>query len=160
MLKHKQLMLMVPGLAKQEGKMDFYQALSPRGIYQTINVVRKIKEDSCDNPEFIFSATALYMRQTAEILHQTFPLAEVVFQDNLYTANEKNLLNFLSHLDDIFERLLILSEAEPIQKLVVQLTGQEHELLPSACLCICWPLDQSWKTIDQSNGQLTQLWMP
>lgn len=160
MLKHKQLMLMVPGLVKQEGKMDFYQALSPQGVYQTINVARKIKEDPCDNPEFIFSATALYIRQTAEILHHVFPLAEQVFRDNLYTANKENLLHFLSHLDDIFECLLILSEAVPIQKLVAQLTGQKHELLPSACLCICWPLNQSWKTIGQSNGQLTQLWMP
>lgn len=160
MSKYKQLMLMVPGLSKQEDKMDFYQTLSSQGIYQTINVVRKIKEDTCENPEFIFAPTALYMRQTAEIIHQSFPSSQLVFRDNLYASNEKNLLDFLIHLDDIFRCLLVLIESQAIQKLTFQLTGKEISLIPSGCLCICWPVHQAWKTIDEVKGQLVQSWQP
>lgn len=160
MHKHKQLILMVPGKQKPENKMDFYQPLSVQGIYQTVCVAEKIKEDPCDNPEFIFSATALYMRQTAEIIHQTFPSSELIFLDNLYTANKESLLRFLMQLDDIFAGVLILSESQPVQKLTLQLTGQEKKLSPSGSLCIHWPINQSWKTIGETMGRLVQLWLP
>lgn len=160
MSTYKQLMLMVPGQSKQEDKMDFYQTLSSRGIYQTLKVAHKIKKDSCEKPEFIFSATALYMRQTAEIIHQTFPLSDLVFRDNLYTTNAKSLLFFLKHLDDIFAHLLILSENLSIQKLTQNLTGQKLDLESSCCLCIHWPIYQSWKDIDQTEGSLFRIWSP
>ena len=157
---YKQLMLMVPGLRKTENTMDFYQSLSVQGIYQTVCVAEKIKEDSCDNPEFIFSGTALYMRQSAEIIHQTFPSSELDFRDNLYAANEKNLLYFLKNLDDIFDCLLVLSEWQAIQKLFIQLTGEGIELNPSGCVCIQWSAHQPWKIIDDKKGQLAQVWLP
>ena len=160
MTKYKQLMLMVPGVRKTENRMDFYQSLSVQGIYQTVCVAEKIKEDLCDNPEFIFSGTALYMRQTAEIMHQTFSSSELVFRDNLYAANEKNLLYFLKHLDDIFDCLLVISEWQSIQKLFIQLTGENIELNPSGCVCIQWPAHQAWKIIDDKKGKLIQIWLP
>lgn len=160
MSEYKQLMLMVPGMEKREDKMDFYQSLSVQGIYQTVCVAEKIKEDSCENPEFIFAATALYMRQTAEVMHQTFPSSKLVFRDNLYAANEKNLFNFLIRLDDIFRNILVLSESQPIQKLTFRLTGEEVHLTPSGCLCIHWPIHQPWKTIDETKTQLFQSWLP
>lgn len=160
MTKYKQLLLMVPGKMSRENKIDFYRPLSAQGVYQTMNVVRKMKKNLRKEPEFIFSAAALYMRQTAEIIHQTFMKSELVLRDNLYTANDENLSHFLSHLDDIFESILILAEIQPIQKLTRQLIGREVDLVPSACLCVCWPMDQSWKTIDEATGQVIQLWSP
>lgn len=160
MLKYKQLMLMVPGLEKREGKTDFYRSLSVQGVYQTVCVAEKIKEDSCNHPEFIFAAPALYARQTAEIIQQTFPLAQLVLRDNLYAANENTLLHFLTHLDDIFGCLLILNESLPVQRLAAQLTGQIFDLSPSACLCIQWPTRQPWKTIDATTGRLIRQWLP
>ncbi len=160
MSEYKQLLLMVPGVKKQEDKTDFYRSLSARGIYQTLNVANKIKEDSYDDPEFIFAATALYMRQTAEIIRQTFPSAVLVFRDNLYAAHEKNLLHFIMHLDDIFGCLLLLTEQQPIQELTIRLTGYTSELMPSGCLCIRWPAHQSWKNINKVPGQLVQTWLP
>lgn len=160
MSKYKQLMLMVPGLEKQEGKTDFYRSLSVQGVYQTVCVAEKIKEDSCGFPEFIFSPPTLYARQTAEIIQQTFPLARLVLRDNLYAANEQNLLNFLTHLDDIFGCLLILSEQQAIQKVLFRLTGQTIKLSHSSCLCIHWSTRQHWKTIDATKGQLIRQWLP
>lgn len=160
MSKYKQLMLMVPGLVKQENKVDFYCSLSVQGIYQTVCVAEKMKEDSCENPEYIFTSTSLYARQTAEIMCQTFPKAILVFRDNLYAANEKNLLRFLTRLDDIFGCLLVLSESQTVQKLLVQLTGQLPDLPASTCICIQWPNNQPWKTIGEITGQLTRLWLP
>ena len=156
MTKCKQLLLMVPGKMNRENKIDFYRPLSAQGIYQTMNVVHKMHE----KPEFIFSATALYIRQTAEIVQQTFPKAKLVLRDNLYTANDENLCRFLVHLDDIFDSILVLAEIQPIQNLTCQLIGQELDFVPSACLCARWPLYQSWKTIDKAKGQAIQSWLP
>ncbi len=160
MVKYKQLILMVPGQVKKEDKMDFYQSLSAQGIYQTLNVAQKIKNDRCLNPEFIFTSTALYARQSAEIVHQILPKSELAFWDHLYAAHEKNLLHFLTHLDDIFSSLLLLSDAQGIQKLTVLLTDKKLTFSPSSSLCIHWPITQTWKTIDQNLGQLYKLWHP
>lgn len=160
MSKYKQLMLMVPGMEKREDKMDFYRSLSVQGVYQTVCVAEKIKEDSCENPEFIFAATALYMQQTAEVMHQTFPSSKLILRDNLYAANEKILLHLLTHLDDIFECLLILAESKPIHKLIVRLAGQKMNLIPSSCICMRWPACQSWKTINENKGKMIRTWIP
>ena len=153
-------MLMVSGVSKTEDKTDFYRPLSVQGIYQTVCVAEKIKADPCANPDYILAPSALYARQTAEIMHQTFPTAEVDFRDNLYTDNEQKLLYFLRHLDDIFARLLILGENPAILKLTQNLTGRYVDLKPSCCLCIHWPIRQSWLSIDQRLGRIVRSWEP
>ena len=111
-------------------------------------------------PEYIFASPSLYIRQTAQILHQTFPLSILVLRDNLYVDDEKALLNFLTHLDDIFCCLLLVAYEVPLQQLTIRLTGKKADFRHSSCVSIRWPMEQSWKTIGKNKGELVDFWHP
>ena len=157
---HKQLLLMVHGDEIDNHQVDFYRPLSVQGVCQTLNVVQKIKSDSPIGPEYIFASPSLYIRQTAQIIQQAFPLSVLVLRDNLYVADEKILLSFLTHLDDIFGCLLLVAYEAPLYHLTIRLTGKKTDFRRSSCASIHWPKEQSWGKIAQCKGELTDFWHP
>ncbi|MBE6446216.1 MAG: hypothetical protein E7021_02300 [Alphaproteobacteria bacterium] len=156
----KQLLLMVHGDEKRNHQVDFYRPLSVLGVCQTLNVARKMKNDSQTVPEYIFASPSLYIRQTAQIVHQTFPLSVLVLRDNLYVDDEKALFRFLTCLDDIFACLLVVAYKRPLTQLTIRLTGKKADFCRSSCACIRWPMEQSWKTIGKNKGELVDFWHP
>jgi phosphohistidine phosphatase SixA len=156
----KQLLLMVHGDEKRNHQVDFYRPLSVLGVCQTLNVARKMKNDSQAAPEYIFASPSLYIRQTAQILHQAFPLSVLVLRDNLYVDDERALLNFLTHLDDIFGCLLLVAYEAPLYQLTIRLTGKKADFRHSSCVSIHWPQEQSWEKITQNKGELVDFWHP
>ena len=157
---HKQLLLMVHGDEKHIPEADFQRPLSVQGVCQTLNVANQMKIDSQICPEYIFTSSSLYARQTAQILNQAFPLAVLVSQDNLYVADDRALLRFLTRLDDIFSSLLIVAYERPLTLLTIRLTGKKAKFHASSCVYIQWPKEQSWKTIEKNRGDLVDFWHP
>jgi len=137
------------------GQKDFDRELNQRGQTDAPKMGRRLFELGV-SPEIIYASPARRTTDTAELvaeqLHYNTDL--VVFEEQIYEASVRSLLNFINALDDKYSRVMLIGHNPTLTYLAESLTKSELGNIPTCgAVNIEFNLD-SWKEVSQGNGEL------
>lgn len=107
----------------EEGEEDFERALNKSGE-EGAKFSGKWISNLEINLEKIFSSSAVRSKQTTEILAKQLKIPpKIVFESNLYLADEYDLLEYIKLIDDKLNNIAIIGHEPGLKRLILMLTG-------------------------------------
>jgi len=98
---------------------DFDRNLSQKGLYQCVELKKKIEHNNWDEVDFYVSSS----NRTQQTFNSIFFGNSCVLTDELYLVSSKKMLLFINNLKSL-KSICIVSHNEGISELASYLTGQ------------------------------------
>ncbi len=119
------------------------------GVYLNEKLSRKIA---------VYCSASNRTRETAAIVQSKFEYRNIQMKDELYHANQSQLLAFINQLED-HGPVLIIGHNEGITDLANYLTGEN--LYMNTCNFVCIDLNATnWQEVSRDSGQLVDNFRP
>lgn len=158
----KTLLLMRHGKSswKDESLEDYERPLKKRGKKDSKKIAKVIAESNLI-PDIILSSSATRARETVNIVVDVLEFEKrIVFSDELYMGEPRDVVNSLKNLTDDYESAMIVGH-NPGLEAYVQIVDGEIEALPTAGLGYLVLVLDSWKDISlETMGDLVGFWTP
>ncbi|NSW51474.1 MAG: histidine phosphatase family protein [Anaerolineae bacterium] len=159
----KKLILMRHGKSswKDEHLTDFERPLKKRGQHDVILMAKLLKQEKLI-PGLILSSPAMRCRETVLLANEVFGLPEeaIVWDDNLYMADEEDYLAALKTLPKDEKIVLICGHNPTMESLMQSMTGTIDVMSTAGVAYIKLDLE-AWGDIDEEvDGRLKALWRP
>jgi len=142
---------------------DFHRPLKRRGIQGAKQVGIWLLEQQLV-PDTIISSPAERAIDTAEKACQMMRLNEQCIhqEQRLYDANLEILIQILSQLSNIAQRVLLVGHNPGLAELLIYLAGkipEDHKILPTATLARL-DIPSPWDKIDKNCAELVEIKRP
>jgi phosphohistidine phosphatase len=134
---------------------DFDRELVASGISEAAKLGKKLAEKQIRIDKMI-SSDAARAQQTAKYISEqiSYPLKEIMYNNDLYEASVRRLINIVNTVDEKVENLLLIGHNPGLSDFVEMVTGETIGSLPTAGLVkIEFEID-SWKEVAGGNGVL------
>lgn len=125
---------------------DSERPLSRRGVRNAALMGRELKERGI-RPAAVFSSSSRRTRETLEIIAPVlgFPLERVRFEDALYLAAEKTLIDFILHLDDGLDEVMFCGHNPGLEETARFFLGKKAEKFPTCAFLEIRFAGDSWR---------------
>ncbi len=139
---------------------DHDRPLNDRGRRDAPRMGRLIQRQSLV-PDIVLTSTANRARRTAELAIEAWGQPTTLKPiENFYLAAPGVYLEWLVHLDDSTDRVMVVGHNPGVEELVRLLSGA-HETMPTAALArIDLPIDTWSELVPGVPGTLVDLWRP
>ncbi len=137
------------------GQKDFDRDLNSRGYRDAPKVGVRLK--SLDiKPDIVFSSPAVRTKLTSQFVIEQldYPLENIIYEDELYEASSRSLLNFINSINDEYNSVIIIGHNPTFTYVAEYLTGNVIGNIPTAgAVAIQLEID-SWKEASKDLGKL------
>jgi phosphohistidine phosphatase len=132
---------------------DFERPLNSRGL-ESIQLIGHELYNLEIKPDLVLSSPAKRAKQTAILVKESGGFeCEIKYQDKIYEASVRSLLNLVSEIDDKSDTVLIVGHNPGLEELIRVLTGK-IQVLPTATF-VKLELDiENWSQTDSNCGNL------
>jgi phosphohistidine phosphatase len=140
---------------------DHERPILDKGKKKTIVVANELKRRG-EIPEIIMSSTAVRASQTAEIFAEImgYPKDKIIYNKNLYHANDDQILEELYGLDNNIKSIMIVAHNPGLTDLVNIFTKDFIYNLPtSGVACVKFKSDK-WENIDTCKHKVEFILTP
>lgn len=138
---------------------DFERPLNDRGL-RTAPLMGKFMRKKGLEPALIVSSPAIRARQTAELVKDAALFnCDLSFEDRIYEASPRTLLQRASEADNADESLMIVGHNPGMEGFVHLLTGEIEAMSTAALAVIDLDID-TWDNIDEGCGDLKNVFRP
>ena len=137
------------------GQKDFDRELNQRGKTDAPKMGRKLFELSV-SPEIIYASPAERTKITSELVAEQlhYNTEHIIFEEQLYEASVRSLLNFINSLDDKYSKVMLVGHNPTLTYLAESLAKAELGNIPTCgAVNIQFDID-SWKEVSQGIGEL------
>jgi phosphohistidine phosphatase len=137
---------------------DRDRPLAPRGQRAAERMADHLRSD-VPHPNLVLCSPALRTRETLDRMSNAFVDAEVIVDDELYSAGEDELLERLRALADRFETVAVIGHNPGIHDLAIALAESGAELgrmgakFPTGALAVL-AFDGPWRDVSRGGGLL------
>ena len=147
---------------------DFERPLAPRGV-KAAPLIDAFMQEHDIHPDLILCSTARRTMDTLNLLKKTFETSpEVVFEDKLYMASAREMLNIATTVSDTCRHVLLIAHNPGLHILALALAeiGQSDPYLqlinkyPTAALTVLDFDVDKWSKITTGQGRLRHFVMP
>jgi len=131
---------------------DHERRLSDRG-QRASTIMKNFFTTTNKNFDTVFSSTALRAVETIEIIKPSIKDTEIIYKKDLYTFDDRMMLEFISKITDDISSVLIVGHNPAIQEAVLRLSDadQNSNLLnriqhkyPTAAFCSLTSTIERW----------------
>ena len=135
---------------------DFDRPLMKKGIHDAHNVSASISK-FLPKTFLMWSSTAARALETALIFAQniSYPLESIIFKDDLYTFDEKQLEKVIKSCNNAFESVILFGHNEAITNFVNKFGDVFIENVPTSGFVALQFDAESWDTINKGKTQKT-----
>ncbi|MGI8788616.1 MAG: SixA phosphatase family protein [Pyrinomonadaceae bacterium] len=138
---------------------DFERPLNERGLEAAPLMGEMMKKNNFQ-PDIIISSPATRAKQTASLIKDAAQIVgEIKFDERIYEASPRSLVEVVSEIDDRNETALIVGHNPGLESLIKILTGK-LEPMPTAALAVVDLNIERWSEINSSTGSLRILIRP
>ncbi len=114
----------------QKGEDDFSRELSPKGEKQAKKLAGYFKKKKI-KADLVLCSSSIRARQTLEQMGKVFPKADIVFDEKIYQASPKSLLNVMQKTSDKYKNVVVIGHNPAVVTLAVALTNTEKSNIKS-----------------------------
>ena len=144
---------------------DFQRPLNKRGITAVEHFEDWLPAE-IHQPVLIISSPALRAWQTAVAASQSLRISEneILFSGKLYLASEKDILHFLSQVDEEIKSVLLVGHNPGLEDLIGYLVSEKlpnmtnGKILPTATLAHI-KLTKNWQHLCKGAGKLQKIYL-
>ena len=131
---------------------DKDRPLSKRGIDDAHLMAAEV-EEYLPKSYIVWSSTAQRAKNTAYIFAEnlSIPVETIIFKDDLYTFDEKNLENTIKSCNNQFDNLILFGHNDAITNFVNSFGNREVENIPTAGFVSLSFNENTWKDIRKGN---------
>ncbi len=132
---------------------DLERPLNKRGR-RDAPLIGGVLRDLGATVDFIRSSPAVRALTTARLLAEelSYPLADIVTEDAMYSAGAATLLNFVRQTPDSAKEVMIVGHNPGMHMLAESLAGFEETNLPTCgVVCVEFPIDR-WQDVKPGIG--------
>lgn len=147
------------------GRLDYERGLTERGLNDCELIAELILERGIA-PDFIYCSGARRARDTLQAVAHALPRdAKVEFEDAIYQASTKDLLDVLRGAPKKRESVLLVGHNPSIHDLSVEIARESEDLVrvaakfPTAALA-AFTYDGDWSDLATDTVELTQFTTP
>lgn len=138
---------------------DFDRPLNDRGRADAPVIGKHLDSENLSDPLLICSP-ALRTRETAQLVLLNASLhAEPRFDDRIYEASLRDLLQVVSEIDDTNQTAIVIGHNPGLEELLAFLTGETRPMPTCALAKIVFDV-VSWKDVKASDGTLESFVTP
>ncbi|MBU0987914.1 MAG: histidine phosphatase family protein [Proteobacteria bacterium] len=134
---------------------DFDRPLSKRGKKNAPFIGKKLKERQI-MPDLVLSSPAKRARKTATAIAKVigYPKKKIIFEDNMYHASARYLLEMVRKLDDKHETIMLFGHNPDFNDLADMLLKKNpvHNIVTTGVHCIKLNVDQ-WQKVREGKGE-------
>ena len=132
---------------------DFNRPLNERGVADS-KLVGKYARKQKVKPDLVLSSLATRAKQTAELFAAAAGLKNsLVFDERIYEASARRLLQVISEFDDDYEAVLLVGHNPSFEDLCERLTGAAKKVPTASVTCIDLEIDR-WAAPKGGKGKL------
>jgi phosphohistidine phosphatase len=144
---------------KDDSLRDFDRPLKERGRQAAKLIGRQLAAEKLDSP-YVISSPAMRARETSEIVLKSAGLRfEPVYDERIYEADRRRLLEVLSGLEEEKKVVLLIGHNPGMEELLEFLTG-ERQQMTTAALAKIKLRSSTWQEIREEDGHLEWLITP
>ncbi|GAB4162328.1 MAG: histidine phosphatase family protein [Rickettsiaceae bacterium] len=149
-----------------ENKKDFERVLTEQGKQEAIQAAKFLHQYQID--KIIVSYVKRTM-QTASIIQEQVPAAELQMVTELYEGSQEDIINLLTNQDDRSKHILVIGHNPLIYTTILELVEtdtKEYDVLvqssmPTARIVIIdFPEISDWHEITSKKGKITKIFTP
>lgn len=135
---------------------DFDRPLMKKGIHDAHNVSANISK-FLPKTFLMWSSTAARAVETALIFAQniSYPIESIIYKDDLYTFEEKQLEKVIKSCDNAFESVILFGHNEAITNFVNKFGDVFIDNVPTSGFVSLQFDAESWDEIDKGRTQKT-----
>jgi phosphohistidine phosphatase len=137
---------------------DHERPLAPRGRKAGKAMARHLREADV-RPELVLCSTATRTRETLDAVRGAIGEPEVRFEDDLYAASERELLDVLHCVDDGVGSVLVIAHNPGLEDLAAALTGVTQEKFPTGAFATL-TFDGAWPDLEPGTCDLAAFVVP
>ena len=138
---------------------DFDRPLNERGRADAPLIGKHLASENMSDP-FLICSPALRTRETAELVLLNANLnVEPRFDDRLYEASVRDLLQVTNEMDDATQTAILIGHNPGFEELLAFLTGETRAMPTCALAKIVFDV-VSWKDVKASDGTLVSFVTP
>ena len=147
---------------------DHDRRLSDRG-QRASTIMKNFFATTNKNFDTVFSSTALRAVETIEIIKPSIKDTEIIYKKDLYTFDDRMMLEFISKITDDISSVLIVGHNPAIQEAVLRLSDadQNSNLLnrvehkyPTAAFCSLTSTIERWTHIGDTMFKIQEFICP
>ena len=143
---------------KDASLRDFDRPLKRRGRKAAQRIGEWLSREKPDDP-LVICSSAVRTRETARLVLESAGLhAEEHFDDRIYEASLRELVEVVSEIPDEKEIVILIGHNPGFEELLAYLTG-EGRRMPTAALAKI-KLEVSWKDVKAGVGKLDSFTIP
>jgi phosphohistidine phosphatase len=132
---------------------DFDRPLNERGVNDSKLIGRYARREMV-KADLIVSSPATRAKSTTELFSAAAGLKNsTVFDERIYEASARRLLQVLSELDDDHKRVLLIGHNPGFEDLLERLTGEARKVPTGSLTCIVLDIDK-WSAPKGGKGKL------
>jgi phosphohistidine phosphatase len=159
----KQLFLLRHGEAadKTGNQSDKDRELTTAGIQHIMRMAAHLAAQNLP-VDAIYCSSGLRARQTALLLLEKIDMEDdkIFFEDDLYDASTRTLMEFISRLDNSLKSVMIVGHNPALSYVAEYLTDTEVGSMAPGGIAIVRLTVSSWKEITKGAGELVQYFHP
>lgn len=140
---------------KQIGQLDKDRQLTTAGMKQTMRIAAYLRQEKTF-PDLVISSSSARTRETTTLISDALRIDSeiIVFDDELYEASTRTLLQSVTQLENNYHRVLFVGHNPAISYFAEYLTKAEiGEMVPAGMAIIQFD-SVSWCEVSQGVGQL------
>jgi phosphohistidine phosphatase len=139
---------------------DHERPLAKRGKKDAPRMGRLLREEGL-LPDLIVTSSAKRCRKTADhVIEQSGFRGEARITSELYEAKGEKLREFVSSIDDRFQRVLLVAHNPGMEEFLESLVGVYTPLTTAALAHLEVPIE-SWRELTaETRANLVRLWQP
>lgn len=150
----KKLIIVRHAHAVHDGSADFKRSLTEDGQEEAAQAGKILKKNDL-SPDILLSSPAARAMQTAKkVAHKLdFPEDSIVYDSELYTADEDDILDIIKQTEDSCKILMIVGHNPTLLHLANNLAPESiYSLPPGGIIVIEFPKGFSWSDITNRSG--------
>ncbi|MHB9140066.1 MAG: SixA phosphatase family protein [Victivallaceae bacterium] len=151
----KKLIILRHAHAVHDGTADFKRSLTKEGEEEASAAGKTLKKNGLI-PDMIISSPAERAAQTAKKVARKldFPENRIVFDREVYSADEYDMLQILQHIDDSCKALMIVGHNPTLLHLAINLMRKPFDTLPpGGIIVIEFHKGLSWAELKNGSGK-------
>lgn len=138
---------------------DFDRSLNDRGRASAPLIGKHLASENVSDP-LVICSPALRTRETAElVLHHANLRVEPHFDDRIYEASRRDLLQVISEIDDHRRVAILIGHNPGMEELMAFLTGETRHMPTCTLAKIVFDVG-SWKDVKANDGTLESFVTP
>lgn len=139
---------------KQQGQSDRDRDLTNQGMNEAATIGHFLKKNNFD-VDLMVSSAAKRAQHTAQLIHGILNLkSEIVVTEELYEASVRNLLDYITHFDDEYKKILLVGHNPYISYFAEYLTKSEIGNMATAGLVSVRFDISKWAEVTEGNGTM------